>query len=144
MNSYSYQLLVPASAIDVMHHVNNVTYLDWVQTAASKHWNHLTQDYFKVSQDHQERLGIDQMAWVVMDHFIQYKAPAFEGELLEVTTHVETMTGATSERHTQIKRLSDNTLLVKAVTHWCLLKMPSARPMRIPKDIYELFMPAQD
>ena len=44
---FSYHLTVPPSAIDVLGHVNNVVYLDWVQIAASKHWNAATATYFK-------------------------------------------------------------------------------------------------
>lgn len=140
MNRFSFELQVPASAIDVMNHVNNVVYLDWVQMAASKHWNHCTQDYFNASATDEQRLGISEMAWVVMDHHITYKAPAFEGETLQITTSVKKMTAATSERHTEILRPSDGQLIVTAVTHWCLLKMPDAKPMRIPREIKQLFM----
>ena len=141
MNSkaFEYELTVPSSAIDVMGHVNNVVYLDWVQTAASKHWNHATADYFKEEDPDEERIGIKKMAWVVLDHHISYKAEALEGEELIVTTFVEKMAGVRSERHTKITRKRDQKLLVTAVTNWCLLKMPEAKPMRIPEEIRILF-----
>ncbi|MFT5892849.1 MAG: acyl-CoA thioester hydrolase [Dokdonia sp.] len=139
LKTFEYDLIVPASAIDVMGHVNNVVYLDWIQTAASKHWNHATATYFKGEDLTEERIGIKKMAWVVLDHHISYKAEALEGDVLVVTTFVEKMGGVRSERHTTITRKRDQKLLVTAVTNWCLLKMPEAKPMRIPEEIIALF-----
>ena len=139
LNTFEYDLIVPASAIDVMGHVNNVVYLDWVQTAASKHWNHATTAYFKDEDLTEERVGIKKMAWVVLDHHICYKAAALEGDVLVITTSVEKMAGVRSERHTTIIRKRDQKVLVTAVTNWCLLKMPEGKPMRIPEEIRILF-----
>jgi len=136
---FEYQLTVPASAIDVLDHVNNVVYLDWVQIVASKHWNEATATYFQNEDPTEERLGIKKMAWVVLDHYIKYNAAAFEGDTLVVSTFVKKMSGATSERHTEIRRKACDTLLVSAITNWCLLKMPEGRPMRIPQEISTLF-----
>ncbi len=137
--TFEYHLTVSATAIDVLGHVNNVVYLDWVQIAASKHWNHATKDYFKDEDQNEERLGINKMAWVVMDHHITYKAEAFEGDEIVVTTFVKNFTAATSVRHTEIRRKGEAHILVSAVTNWCLLKMPEGKPMRVPKEILELF-----
>lgn len=137
--SFEYHLTVPASAIDVLGHVNNVVYLDWVQIAASKHWNHATKEYFKDLNLDAERIGIEKMAWVVMNHYIDYKAAAMEGDEIVVTTIVKNISGATSERHTEIRKKGEDKILVSAVTNWCLLKMPAARPMRVPKEIIALF-----
>ncbi len=137
--TFEYELTVPSSAIDVMGHVNNVVYLDWVQMAASKHWNHATASYFKDEDLTEERIGIKKMAWVVLDHHISYKAEALEGDVLIVTTFVEKMAGVRSERHTRITRKNDQKLLVTAVTNWCLLKMPEGKPMRIPEELRILF-----
>ena len=136
---FEYHLTVPPSAIDVLGHVNNVIYLDWVQIAASKHWNDATKDYFKSEDPKEERLGIKKMAWVVIDHHITYKAAAFEGDEIVVTTFVKEFTAATSVRHTTICRKGEDKILVSAVTNWCLLKMPEAKPMRVPIEIIKLF-----
>ncbi len=138
-SSFEYHLTVPASAIDVLGHVNNVVYLDWVQIAASQHWNHATKEYFKDLDLNAERIGIEKMAWVVMNHYIDYKAAAMEGDDIVVTTIVKGISGATSERHTEIRKKGGDKILVSAITNWCLLKMPDAKPMRVPKEIQELF-----
>jgi acyl-CoA thioester hydrolase len=56
-----------------------------------------------------------------------------------VTTFVKTFTAATSVRHTEIRRKGEDKILVSAITNWCLLKMPEGRPMRVPKEVLELF-----
>ncbi len=138
-DTFDYELTVPASAIDVMGHVNNVVYVDWVQIAASKHWNQNTRSFFKDEIQDDERLGIRVMAWVVLDHHIQYKAAAMAGDAIVVITKVHKIEGAKSQRHTTIVRKADDRLLATAVTNWCLLKMPEGRPMRVPQDIIDLF-----
>lgn len=137
--TFEYQLIVPASAIDVMGHVNNVVYVDWVQTAAREHWNTATVRYFKDEIPNEERIGIKKMAWIVLDHHITYKAAAKEGDVIIVSTFVKTFSGAKSERHTKIIRKQDDKLLASAITNWCLLKMPEGKPMRVPQSIIDLF-----
>ena len=110
-----------------MGHVNNVVYLQWVQEAAEKHW-------LKKGLRFRESV-----AWVALDHHISYKAPAFEAEILVISTYVKQFSGAKSERHTEIRRKGEEKVLVSAVTNWCLLKMPEGRPMRVPQEIVELF-----
>ena len=136
---FEYELTVPASAIDAMGHVNNVVYVDWVQTAASKHWNAATAPYFKKEISGEEHIGINKIAWVVLDHHITYKAAAIAGDVVVISTFVKTFSGAKSERHTEIKRKRDNQLLASAITNWCLLKMPERKPMRVPQEIIDLY-----
>ncbi|MDO9039698.1 MAG: thioesterase, partial [Lutibacter sp.] len=37
-NSFSHTLIVKQNDLDALNHVNNVTYLQWVQNVAEKHW----------------------------------------------------------------------------------------------------------
>ena len=59
-------LIVGAQDIDELNHVNNVIYLKWVQDIAREHWIRAAPDHIK-----------DQLAWVVISHFITYKKPCF-------------------------------------------------------------------
>jgi acyl-CoA thioester hydrolase len=43
--------------------VNNVVYLQWVQDVAEQHWNESTDSALR-----------EKLAWVVVNHFIEYKA----------------------------------------------------------------------
>lgn len=128
MKHFQTEITVPASAIDNLKHVNNVVYLQWVQDVAEQHWNESTSVAVR-----------ENLAWVVLNHFIEYKAPAFENELLILKTWVEKYSGVTSERHTQIIRKTDQKLLVQAKTLWCLLDKNSGKPMRITNELIEKF-----
>ena len=119
---------MPASAIDQLNHVNNVTYLQWCLDAAENHWiskasTQLREDYI----------------WVVLNHTISYKSAAFEGEELEIITWVEKSEGVKSERHYKIIRLKDNKTLIEAKTIWCLLNGKTHRPIKITEEITTLF-----
>jgi acyl-CoA thioester hydrolase len=128
MNHFETEISVPESAIDNLNHVNNVVYLQWVQDVAEHHWNKSTDAALR-----------EKLAWVVVNHFIEYKAPAFEKDILTLKTWVENYSGVTSERHTEIFRKADQKLLVKAKTIWCLLDNNTGKPMRITNELIEKF-----
>tara|TARA_R110002072_G_scaffold235697_1_gene393304 strand:+ start:19006 stop:19395 length:390 start_codon:yes stop_codon:yes gene_type:complete len=120
LNHFKTEIRVSKTAIDTLKHVNNVVYLQWVQDVAEQHWNESTDAALR-----------EKLVWVVVNHFIEYKAPAFEKDVLILKTWVEKYSGVTSERHTEIIRKEDDKLLVKAKTLWCLLDKDSGKPMRI-------------
>ncbi len=125
-NVFTQELVVPASAIDELQHVNNVQYLHWVQDMAKAHWEHLATpqmlaDYF----------------WVVVNHFIEYKGEAREGDQLLMKTYVEASKGVTSVRIVEIYK--ENQLITRAKTTWCLLDVKTKRPTRITTAIVRVF-----
>ncbi len=120
MNHFKTEISVSKTAIDTLKHVNNVVYLQWVQDVAEQHWIASTDAALR-----------EKLVWVVVNHFIEYKAPAFEKDVLILKTWIEKYSGVTSERHTEIIRKEDDKVLVKAKTLWCLLDKDSGKPMRI-------------
>lgn len=120
MNHFKTEINVSKTAIDTLKHVNNVVYLQWVQDVAEQHWIASTDAALR-----------EKLVWVVVNHFIEYKASAFEKDVLILKTWVEKYSGVTSERHTEIIRKEDDKVLVKAKTLWCLLDKDSGKPMRI-------------
>ncbi len=125
---FTHRFTVPASAIDAMNHVNNVTYLQWCLDAAEAHWKHRAPDSLR-----------SQFVWVVLNHFIEYRNPAFEGEELEIQTWVTMAEGVKSERCYKITRPGDGKLMVEAKTLWCLLDANTHRPAKINEEIRTLF-----
>ena len=77
--------------------------------------------------------------WYVLNHTIDYKASAFEGEELQVETWVASTQGVKSERHYKIFRINDNKTLVEAKTLWCLLDAKTLKPVKIPDEFRTLF-----
>lgn len=126
---FTKQFMVPSSAIDSRNHVNNLTYLEWCLEVAETHWN------LKAPKDFQKNY-----VWYVIHHSIDYKAAAFEGESLEISTWIEKNEGVKSERRYKIIRLKDEKILIDAKTIWCLLNAKTLRPTKITKEISNLFL----
>ncbi len=119
---------VPQSAIDALNHVNNVAYLQWCLDTAEAHWISKTNDQIR-----------EQFVWVVLNHFISYKAPAFLDEKIEVQTWVSSAEGVKCTRHYKIVRLKDEKVLIEAETLWCFLDAKTFRPTKITEEISSLF-----
>ena len=128
-NHFKYKITVPETAIDDLDHVNNIMYLQWCLDAAEKHW---------ISKSNKSLR--DKYVWVVLDHTISYRTPAFKGEEIEVHTWVAYHKGVRSERQYKIVRASDKQLLVEAKTTWCLLNAKTNRPTPISEEISTLFI----
>lgn len=125
---YKEEFEVKKEAIDDLGHVNNVMYLQWVQDISQKHWEYLVSR--ELRQD---------IFWVVLSHFIEYKRPAFEGDILELKTWVKKMEGVKSFRCVEIRRKGEEKPLVKSETVWCLMDTQTKHPKRISPELVELF-----
>lgn len=125
---YKIRKTVPQTAIDGLGHVNNVTYLEWVQEISQQHWQTAVPQSIR-----------DRVFWVVLNHFIAYKSPSFAGEELELKTWVETQEGAKSERRVEITRMKDGKLIVQAATLWCLMDAVTKRPRWITHELDTLY-----
>jgi len=121
-------LSVMSGDIDEQNHVNNTVYLRWVQEVAAAHWQAIASS--------EAQKGI---AWVVLRHEIDYKAPAGLGDDLVLRTWVGKATRLTFERFTEILRSSDGQLLSKARTLWCPINAQTGRPVRVPPQVREQF-----
>lgn len=126
---FSHTFKVPTAAIDVNGHVNNITYLEWCLDIAEKHW------FSKAPKETHNTYF-----WVVLNHFIEYKNPSFEGEELQIETWVTSAEGVKSERHYRIFRKSDDKVMVTAKTLWCFVELKSQKPTRITEEIRNLFL----
>lgn len=120
--------IVPAAAIDALNHVNNVVYLQWCLDAAHAYW--ITNTTKELRKD---------FVWVVLNHYITYKSPSYEGEELETQAWVEKMAGYRSKSRYKIIRPSDNKTIVEASTDWCLLDGTTNSPAKIPLEIADIF-----
>ncbi len=126
MEIFEKNIQVTESHLDDLNHVNNVTYLQWVQDMAEAHWSKRSTPEINAA-----------VYWVVLSHYIEYKRPAFLGETVLGRTFVVKSDGFRSERHVEFHR--DGVLLVKAKTEWCLIDRKTHRPKRISDEIRDLF-----
>ena len=119
---FSHSFCVKASDLDEQGHVNNVTYLRWIQDVAVAHWLSVAGEDV-----------LSRYTWVVTRHEIDYKREAFEGDEITVETCVGERTRVTWDRHTKIT--SGEKLLAEARTVWCLVERERGRPAKITDDI---------
>jgi acyl-CoA thioester hydrolase len=106
--------------VDPQRHINNVAYLRYVQDAAVAHWRSVAPAEVQSA-----------VTWVVRRHEIEYLKLGLPGDELLAKTWVGEPSGATWERFTEISRIADGQILVKARTVWVLLDAASGRPRRV-------------
>ena len=114
--------------IDELGHVNNVSYVRWVQDVAVAHWRSAAP-----AEDQAKLL------WVVVRHEIDYKQPAFLGDEILARTWVGGATRITFERHTELVRSSDRSVLAKARTLWCPIDARSGKPTAVSAEVRARF-----
>jgi acyl-CoA thioester hydrolase len=122
-------IVVAQDAIDELNHVNNATYLRYVEWIARAHSEALgfdTDDFLKAG-------GL----FVVRRHEVTYFAPAHVGERLQLRTAVEKIAGPRCTRVVEIWRGDQR--IIEAHTEWVWIDPDSRTPKRIPPPIAQAF-----
>ena len=114
--------------IDQLGHVNNVTYVRWVQDAAVAHWTS------GASAEDQAKLY-----WVVVRHEIDYLQPALPGDTIVARTWVGKASRLRFERFTEIRRAADGAVLSRALTLWCPIDRHTGRPASVSAEVRARF-----
>lgn len=125
-----HRLTVPATAIDANGHVNNVTYVQWMQDAAISHADASGCTAATVA------VGA---SWVVRTHHVEYLKSAFLGEPILIVTWVATLQKVRSLRKYQFFQQDSGTLLAKGETEWVFVDMEKGRPKSIPAEVVSCF-----
>jgi len=126
--SFSMPVSVQPADIDELGHVNNISYLKWVQDVATAHWR-------SVAPPDQRAAHV----WVVTRHEIDYVKQTLPGETLTVTTWVGTPKGARFDRFVEICGRNGD-VRARAVTTWALLEAATGRLVRVRADIVAPFI----
>ena len=116
--------------LDAYNHVSNIEYV------------RLMQD---VAVEHSDSVGCTRLteemncAWFVRSRTIEYKRPAITGDVLEITTWIDSTDLLRSTRKYRFAKLGSDTTLAIAETTWILVDVVSGRPRRIPEELIRLF-----
>jgi acyl-CoA thioester hydrolase len=131
---YRRELVASEEDIDELGHVSNITYVKWLQLAAT---------------EHSAAVGWDPAAYralggvfVVYRHEIDYRAQAYAGDRIELCTWVQSWSTASSVRRTEMRRCGDGVLLASASTQWAFVSFDGGRPRRIPDELRRAFSQA--
>lgn len=125
---FEYPITILPIDIDGQQHVNNISYLKWVQEAAIAHWTSVA-----------TREMNEQYMWVVSRHEIDYLKQAFINNKLLAKTWVIEPDGAKSFRYVDIYDVETNAIIAKIKTTWYLLDYKTKRPKRIDADLVNIF-----
>lgn len=127
--AYEMPITIHQNDIDENGHVNNISYLKWVQDIAITHWMSIATDAMKTD-----------LIWVVSRHEIDYLKSAYLETKINAKTWVTEPDGAKSFRYVEIYNSETNTIIAKIKTTWYLLDAKTKRPKRIESDIVSVFL----
>ena len=125
---FRYAIEVAPRDIDFMGHVNNASYLGWVQDAVVDHWRSLA-----------PADAVAQHLWVALKHEITYRRPTFLGDDVIATVLLEKFHGARAFYETVIRRGEE--VLAEVKSSWCCVDAETLRPARLAADIVRRFFP---
>lgn len=116
--------------IDVMGHVNNAVWVQWMEALATAHWEAVA------LPEHVARY-----AWVVTRHEIDYRGNIREGESVTAETFIpEGPSGARFDRRVEFRNAGGK-VIVSARTTWAMIDIVTGRLMRVPPEVAAPFMP---
>ena len=127
---FSVKFIVNVNDIDDLNHVNNVSYVKWMDTVAFQHLAYLTKDN-----------PLSEYVWVVMKHEINYLKQAVLGDEVIGKTWVGDTRGFTSERF--IEFYIGDVLIAKAKTIWAMLNAKTYKPARIRENVIKVLQPSK-
>ncbi len=124
-------LRVPAAAIDLNGHVNNLEYLKWMQAVAMRQ-----SDACGWPAERYARAGT---AWVIRSHFIEYLRPAFAGGSLFLLTWLAGLNARSSPRRYLFRRESDRKIIAQGENLFVYVQAATGRALRIRDELKDTF-----
>jgi acyl-CoA thioester hydrolase len=121
--------IAAAEHIDVLGHVNNAVWVQWMEQVAVAHWDSVADPAYR-----------DAFFWVVVRHEIDYLRSAHEGDRIVARTWVgEAPRGAKFDRFVEFTG-DDGQLCVRAKTAWAIIDKAAGRPIRVPPQVVAPFL----
>ena len=123
---HDYAVGIEPADIDFMGHVNNASYLKWVQAAVISHWQRMAPPE-----------AVAQHLWVALKHEITYRKPAFLEDDVIATVLLEKVHGARAFYETVIRRGEE--VLAVVQSSWCCIDAETHRPARLAASLVDRF-----
>ena len=130
---FDLRIKVKPEHIDVLGHVNNVVYVQWMQDVASAHIETLG-------------VGLDQYlemkhAMVAVEHHVQYRKAAMLDDDVILRTWLYEINALYSFRQYAFFNAKDNSLLFTGNTKWACIEIASGRPKRMSPTFIQAYQP---
>lgn len=117
--------------IDVLGHVNNAVWVQWMEAVAVAHW-----------QSDARPQDVAAYVWVVTRHEIDYRGNIGAGESVEARTFIpDGPKAARFDRRVDFYRAGGDRPIVSARTTWAMIDVATGRLCRIPADVAAAFGP---
>ena len=130
---FDLRITVQPEHIDVLGHVNNVMYIQWMQDVAAAHIEKLglgLAQYLEVKH-----------AMVAVEHHVQYRKAALEGEEIILRTWLDDINALYSFRQYAFYRPKDQSILFVGKTKWACIEITTGRPKRMSPSFTHAYQP---
>ena len=130
---FDLEMTVQAEHIDRLGHVNNVVYMQWMQEVATAHIDSLglgLKEYLELKH-----------AMVAVEHHVQYRKAAFEGEKIILRTWLNEINALYSFRQYVFYRTQDQAVLFSGNTKWACVEIATGRPKRMSPTFTQAYQP---
>ncbi|MEE9329021.1 MAG: thioesterase family protein [Parvularculaceae bacterium] len=117
-----------ADDFDLLGHVNNIVYLRWAQTIATKHWQLVAPTKMRAA-----------FLFVVLRHEIDYRDGIEPGQSAEIRTWLGRAKGPRFERFVDIRKPGADKSAAFARTDWCMIDATTRRPVKINQEVLAAF-----
>lgn len=130
---FDLRIKVKPEHIDVLGHVNDVVYVQWMQDVASAHIETLG-------------VGLDQYlemkhAMVAVEHHVQYRKAAMLDDDIILRTWLYEINALYSFRQYAFFNAKDQSLLFTGNTKWACIEIASGRPKRMSPTFIQAYQP---
>lgn len=130
---FDLKIKVKPEHIDVLGHVNNVVYVQWMQDVASAHIEALG-------------VGLEQYlalkhAMVAVEHHVQYRKAALLDDEIILRTWLYDINALYSFRQYAFFNAKDNNLLFTGNTKWACIEIATGRPKRMSPTFIQAYQP---
>ena len=128
-NRFTLTFTAEPQHIDVMRHVNNAVWVQWMEAIATAHWE------ADAAPEH-----VVAYAWVVTRHEIDYRGNIAQGESVTAETTIpEGPSGARFDRLVAFRDAAGK-VIVSARSTWAMIDRSSGRVMRVPAEVAAPFL----
>ena len=130
---FDLRIQVKPEHIDVLGHVNNVVYVQWMQDVATAHIETLgvgLEKYLEMKH-----------AMVAVEHHVQYRKAAMLNDDIILRTWLYDINALYSFRQYAFFNAKDNSLLFTGNTKWACIEISSGRPKRMSPTFIQAYQP---
>ena len=130
---FDLKIKVKPEHIDVLGHVNNVVYVQWMQDVASAHIEELgvgLEQYLELKH-----------AMVAVEHHVQYRKSALLDDEIILRTWLYDINALYSFRQYAFFNAKDNNLLFMGNTKWACIEIATGRPKRMSPTFIQAYQP---